>query len=421
MSKERVYRFFWGEKADTYAWRLWLLFFAVIAFLAFFQPAKRNITHHYNQAARDWWKGEDMYSLKGAGFLYFPQSVLVYTPFAWQDFPEDREEFNRQPLSETLLPTLPLRIAETLYRAFALGLFAWAIWRMCERFKPDARTLSLFALVTVLTIPASTTAGRNGQFNMLLSASMILAAVEISDRRWWLATAWLILGVMIKPLGMVPLLLFGALYRPLWWRLPVGFAAFFALSFVHYDPAYVVRQWEMCIEQVRTASLPPSNHFDDIAAMFRTFGLNFPDAAWFPVRALFAPLTLLLAWRLTRIYPPRMAAFLVAAAAAVYLMLFNPRNETNSFLILSPYIALFAAVICREKGRGRLFWLLAFLCIGFGSDTYGDIYKVTKIWFKPLLACVFFGVLTSWAIRRQEILFAAKSAPASDYAERKIK
>lgn len=396
----QIKAFFWGPKSDRYAWRLWLLFFAIIAFLAFFQPTKRNITHHYNKAARAWWTSQDMYSLKGAGFLYFPQSVFIYTPFAWQDFPEDREEFGRQPLSETLLPWLPLRVGEVFYRAFALGLFAWGVWRMCGRFKLDAKTLSLFALVTVLTIPAATTAGRNGQFNMLLAASMILAAVELSEERWSMATLWLILGIMIKPLGLVPLLLLGALYRPLWWRLPVGLIAFFALSFAHYDPDYVLRQWQMCVEQVRTASMPPSNHFDDIAAMFRTFGLNIPDEKWFPVRALFAPLTLLLAWWLKRLYPELIAPFLIAAAAAVYLMLFNPRNETNSFLILSPYIALFAALIFREKRVTKLSWLLVFLCIGFGSDTYGDIYKITRIWFKPLLACIFLGVLCYWATRK---------------------
>jgi len=396
---EKLNALFWSPKSDTYAKRIWLLFFAVVAVLAFFQPAQRNITHHYSRAAYNWWKSENMYSLKGQGFLYFPQSVLIYTPFAWQEFPKDIKAFNKQPLGETLLPTLRLRLGEVFYRAFSLGLFGWAIWRMCRLFRADRTVASLFCLVTVLALPASLTAGRNGQFNMLLSASMILAALSVSEKRWWAATAWLVLGVIAKPLGLVPLLLFGALYRPLWWRLPLGLLGFAALSFVHYDPAYVLNQWQMCIKQVTVASIPPGNNFDDIAAMFRTFGFDLPDKQWFPVRAAFAFVTLGLAWRLKKIHPDIVAPFFIMALSAAYLMVFNPRTETVSYIIVSPYVALFAALLIRGKAITPIVWILIFLCVGFGSDCYGDIYRFTRIWFKPLLASVFFVILGLWAFR----------------------
>ena len=397
---DKLNALFWSPKSDTYAKRIWLLFFAIVAVLAFFQPAHRTVTHNYSRAAYQWWNSENMYSLQGKGFLYFPQSVLIYAPFSWQEFPKDLKKFNKQPLGETLLPTLMLRFGEVFYRAFAMGLFGWAIWRMCRFFQTDATTASLFCLVTVLALPASLTAGKNGQFNMLLSASMILAALCVSEKRWWSATAWLILGVIAKPLGLVPLLLIGALYRPLWWRLPLGMLVFVALSFVHYDPSYVLNQWNMCIKQVTIASIPPGNNYDDIAAMFRTFGFDLPDKQWFPVRAVFAFVTLGLAWRLKKIYPSALAPFLVTALSAAYLMVFNPRTEAVSYIILSPYVALFAAILFREKAVTPVAWILVFLCIGLGSDCYGDIYKLTRIWFKPLLALVFFVILGMWAFRK---------------------
>ena len=397
---EKLNALFWSPKSDTYAKRIWLLFFAIVAVLAFFQPAHRTVTHNYSRAAYQWWNSENMYSLQGKGFLYFPQSVLIYAPFSWQEFPKDLKKFNKQPLGETLLPTLMLRLGEVFYRAFAIGLFGWAIWRMCRFFQTDATTASLFCLVTVLALPASLTAGKNGQFNMLLSASMILAALCVSEKRWWSATAWLILGVIAKPLGLVPLLLIGALYRPLWWRLPLGVLVFAALSFVHYDPSYVLNQWNMCIKQVTIASIPPGNNYDDIAAMFRTFGFDLPDKQWFPVRAVFAFVTLGLAWRLKKIYPAALAPFLVTALSAAYLMVFNPRTEAVSYIILSPYVALFATILFREKAVTPVAWILVFLCIGLGSDCYGDIYKLTRIWFKPLLALVFFVILGMWAFRK---------------------
>jgi hypothetical protein len=188
---------------------------------------------------------------------------------------------------------------------------------------------------------------------------------------------------------------------------------FFALSFVHYDPSYVIKQWYLCIEQVRVASIPPSNSFDDIAAMFRTFDMNLEDEKWFPIRALFAVLTLGLAWRVQKIYPERIAPFLVMALSAVYLMVFNPRTETVSYLILSPYTALFAALFVRERFFSWVLWLLIFLCIGFGSDCYGFLYNITKIWFKPFLASLFFILLTFWAFKKANarILIELSSRP----------
>ena len=394
---------FWSVNSNLYARRLWLLFFAIVALLAFFQPTQRNITHHYSRAAYHWWNSENMYSLTGSGFLYFPQSALLYTPFAWQEFPKNIAVFKKQPLSETLLPTLPLRFAEVLYRAFSLGLLCWAIWRMCELFKIESRYSSLFSLVTVLSIPASLTAGRNGQFNLLLSATMILAMVAVTQKRWASAATWLVLGVLVKPLGLVPLLLFGVLYIPLWWRLALGMLCFLGISFIHYDPNYVISQWQMCIEQMRTASTPTDNSFDDIAGMFRTFGINGSDKTWFAVRALFAVLTLGIAWRLKKIYSPEVAPLLIAGLSAAYLMAFNPRTETVSYVIIAPFVAMCAALLIRtQKSLCFLTALLVFLCIGFGSDCYGDIYKITRIWFKPLLALLFFAVLIVWGRRKYE-------------------
>jgi hypothetical protein len=81
-------------------------------------------------------------------------------------------------------------------------------------------------------------------------------------------------------------------------------------------------------------------------------------------------------------------------------MAFNPRTETVSYIILSPYVALCAAILFREKAVTPVAWILVFLCIGLGSDCYGDIYKLTRIWFKPLLALVFFVILGMWAFRK---------------------
>jgi len=66
---EKINALFWSPKSDTYAKRIWVLFFAIVAVLAFFQPAHRTVTHNYSRAAYQWWNSENMYSLQGKGFL----------------------------------------------------------------------------------------------------------------------------------------------------------------------------------------------------------------------------------------------------------------------------------------------------------------------------------------------------------------
>jgi hypothetical protein len=111
-----------------------------------------------------------------------------------------------------------------------------------------------------------------------------------------------------------------------------------------------------------------------------------------------------LAWQLKKIYPAIIAPFLVTALSAAYLMVFNPRTEAVSYIILCPYVALFAAILFREKAVTPLVWIFVFVCIGLGSDCYGGVYKLTRIWFKPLLALVFFAILGIWAFKKSRPL-----------------
>jgi hypothetical protein len=268
---DRLTNFFWGPNSDAYARRIWFAFFALIALLVFFQPAQRTVTHNYSRAAYSWWKSENMYSLQGKGFSFSPSSPDLHT-FRLAGIPAGFETVQQTAVERNTSADPSAASRRGFLSCVLVGLFGWAIWRICRLFRTDAATASLFCLVTLLALPASLTAGRNGQFNMLLSATMNLAAVSISEKRWRPATAWLVLGVIAKPLGLVPLLLLGVLYRPLWWRLPLGMLLFAGLSFVHYDPTYVLNQWQMCFKQVTMASIPPGNNYDDIAGMFRALG-----------------------------------------------------------------------------------------------------------------------------------------------------
>jgi hypothetical protein len=80
--------------------------------------------------------------------------------------------------------------------------------------------------------------------------------------------------------------------------------------------------------------------------------------------------------------------------AAIYLMLFNPRTEENSYVILAGFTALLAArdLLGEATPRGLLLVLFTLL---LAVETYGPIYPLTKIWFKPLITMLLLLILVT--------------------------
>ena len=395
---EKIKALTWHDKSDLHAKRFWMLFLVVLAVIAFIRPAERTITHHYSRAAYAWFNEEPLYSGSGNGFLYFPQSIFLYTPFLWQPFPENFEDFGEKPFKETLQTHFKLRSAEAFYRIISVGFFAFGIWSLCGALTKPGEDSPFFA-VSLMAFPASIAAASNGQFNVLLAATILLSSAAIIRNRWWWATLWLVLGLAAKPHGIIPFLLFGVLMPQLWWRLPVGLVFFSLFGFAHWNQAYVIEQWKGAIHQIQTATRPDVEAYDDIAAMFRKFGIDLSDNVWFVIRAAFSLVTLWMAWIYRKHFNIRLAIVLIGAAATAYMMIFNPRTETNSFLILSPFIGSLAALMFRDGRESALSWILVFICIGLGSDNY--LYDLTRIWWKPFISCIFFGLLLYWAIKKK--------------------
>ena len=89
-------------------------------------------------------------------------------------------------------------------------------------------------------------------------------------------------------------------------------------------------------------------------------------------------------------------------ATTLILTIFNPRAETNSYVLISPLLA-FAAVSYLSAVEGQR-WkgtILAIACIGLMCDGMGKpIYLATDVWLKPLIVLLvsplLFRMPTSW-------------------------
>ena len=121
-----------------------------------------------------------------------------------------------------------------------------------------------------------------------------------------------------------------------------------------------------------------------------------PWAALLPPEAV-------LALRAARRPDPARAALTVFLLGAAYLMVFNPRTETNSYVILAAFTALGGAlelVLHRSARRAAIYLGLA---VVWGSENYGwSIFPLTNLWLKALCALLLLGWLARPILKGKE-------------------
>jgi hypothetical protein len=366
----------WQRRA---AWGFWLLIFLIINADVVRYPLKHTTMPTYRLASTQWWAGQDPYTTNAhAGFLYFPQAAFLFTPFN----------------------ALPFMAGEILWRVATFGLFACALVRLNRFFlstngQPAGKT---FLLLSLLAVPSAFASLRNAQFDLPLAALIVLAAAEIASARWTAATVWLCLAVALKPLAVAPLLLFGALYWKLIPRIAVGLLIVIALPFLHWNPAFVAHEYVRCFETLVWASKGDEAKYSDLAALLSRFGYDAPDLLKTIARLLFALIYLGLGATALRRLGRSEAAWVVGALGADYLMLFNPRTETCSYVFLGPFVASLALFYAGRPGRKWLSYTLGFAALGLACDAFPkighlSIHDMTDRWFKPLLALFFLPIL----------------------------
>jgi hypothetical protein len=268
-----------------------------------------------------------------------------------------------------------------------LGLLATGLWRLAALIGAQNRSAgaSLFLFFSLLCLPATVSAARNGQMNLHLAGLMLHAAADVAAGVWWRASLALTIGLALKPHAIVALLLIAALYPGTrgWFVIMIAGAA--ASLFLFQRPGYVVDQYVECFRRIVVASMPPTDTWSDVRGLLLRLGVDVPNARLIAVRLVAALPTLMLALYARR-HGAVWGAIYMFALAATYLMLFIPRTEANSYVILAPAVAALAAV----SGTRIAFWALVGFVVALGCENYGRaIHQMTDLWLKPLLTIVF--------------------------------
>jgi hypothetical protein len=240
---------------------------------------------------------------------------------------------------------------------------------------------------------------RNGQTNLAFGGLCLLAGCFLAQSRWKSAAACLVALVAVKPLGLVPILLAPWVYRPVLRPLLIGLAILAAAPFLFAGPPYAAAQYRAAWAHVASWSGTTEHRFADLTAMLRTADLPLGAPAALLLRALAALATFGL-WLVAgaRWREPWRALALVLLST-IYLMLFNPMTEKNSYAIVAPVFAV-TAVVCLAEERNRRFgWLLAFadVSIGIFPELFGHVDKGFGLWWDPLVVTAA-GAILAYAI-----------------------
>jgi len=350
---------------------VWLVSFVVVIGLLIGGYLHRDVPYQvYTGAGRHWLAHAPLYNINSIdGFQYLPQTAILFSLFSWMGSPA----------------------GDVSWRLVGWAVYALGIWRIAHQLEP-MRWAKIFLMTTGLAIAPAVGSLANGQANILIAGLMMYAASDLNQRHWWRATTVLTIGLAVKPLMVVMLLLVWALYPQMMWRLPVALGVLFAAPWAVGAPSYVMTQYRDCLIKLQISSRP-DRFFEDARGLMSRLGWVMAYSTYFVTRLLAAVGTAgMCLWMRVRRVGPHESVY-IAAFAAAYLMLFNPRTQSNSYSIVAPIAALLAATYLQGHGRVALAMFLVLL------SWYGNSHwmRFSEFWLKPLGA-VAFWVLLIWEI-----------------------
>jgi hypothetical protein len=351
-----------------YAWTGWAVLFLATAAIIM-HDSSRSVIAVYRFGALQWIAGQRMYEMSGVGgFTYLPQAAILYIPFA-------------------LLPPLA---GEVFWRLINIGVFAFGL-RGFSRLAGGRPGPDLFPLMTLVAVPLVWDCARNGQATLVMTGFMLLAVANLGRERWWRSTLWLSLAVAVKPLAVVLLLLVGAGERRMSLRVAVGAVALALMPFLTQHPVYVAHQYA---EFFRNTSV--SSHVAVLEQGWTTpftalhvAGIEVSERIQTVLRVAAALATLLLYGSARRRYDGAEAAVFAFSLAALYVILFSPRTENNTYAMLGPVIGVFLAEAVLTRGRsleGVLLGGVTLVLIGSRKLEHLLTPRAETSWLGPLLA-----------------------------------
>jgi hypothetical protein len=309
---------------------------------------------------------------------------------------------------------LPAAIGEPLWRLLNVVVFAWGVVRFAKLL--PALKPRTFVLISAVCLLIAVNCLRSGQATMLMTGLMILAAEALAARTWRRAATFMLLAVAVKPLAIVLVLLSFALYGPMRRPLAIGAVLTALAPFATHHPGYVANQYRgFAVMLTHANRLSVEELWFQLFGMLKVVGVTFAPHVETLIRLGAALLTLGFCFVAKRASDGRRTAAYLFAFTAVYLMLFNPRTENNTYCVIAPALALFLAYETTARHWLRTAVIATSIIGVAGAFEIGKNLapNVRPVWLAPLCSSLFACYLLGELLRDVLAFRTAKQTPAN--------
>ncbi|MDD7805888.1 MAG: hypothetical protein PUP46_10105 [Endozoicomonas sp. (ex Botrylloides leachii)] len=308
---------------DKAALLLWLAVAIGLVIDSLYFPGG-SVVFNYLDGANRWLDNTSLYA-GPEGYLYLPQFAMLFS----------------------FLPA-HLAYTETVWNLIQLIVLVSSLF-FFSRIVAKPNEKSFFLILSVVMLIISFTTFRNGQATIIQVGIMLWTVITIINKQWGVTAFLLIAGLIAKPVFLIFFLLVAFFYFKLWWRVLIGFAFAFCIPVLLKGYDYTLEQHIGFITMLQQAlSFGESGYKTNWAHFFAIFPQVFDF--WVPssiqlVSRIVIGIVLLYALYFSRKHHSiTMAGYYLYAFSACYLLLFNPRTETNSFALIAPAIGYWLAV-----------------------------------------------------------------------------
>jgi len=355
-----------SKRTRQLAWLVWIAVAISMSGLSV-SGDKHSVTGEYRSASLNWIAGRPLYSMTGHGFIYLPQTALVFAPWG----------------------LLPEPVGAVAWRCTIVAILAAGVARFTRLVNGDDRW---FLINTIVSAATAVGCVRNGQATLIIAGLMMLACVDLGERRWTRAAMLLVLAIAFKPTALILILLVGALFLPMLWRLAIGLPLFAIAPFLAQNSRYAYSQYMAFFENSREAfHLGETGYWAQLFGIFKVAGVDVPLPVQEVARIVFGLATLVVCWLAVRKLPTGRGIFYLYAISTCYLMLFNSRTEGSTYAMVAPvYGILLASAWLKEQNRTATTWLIVGIVATVLNYELIHLFtrqKNTEVWVCPFV-CV---------------------------------
>ena len=372
--------------ASRFGLFLWIVALLFIGWKVVSEPGSHTVVHHYLSGGHRWDDRVDLYT-GPHGFIYMPLFAVGFSLFT------DLSEF----------------WTDVIWRMIQVSVLFYALFSLVRVITIDNQKENQvwhwFGLISLIALPIAFSGLRNGQFNVLLSAVMVLLTAWLIEKRWMNAALLLAFVISLKPTFAVFFLLTVALYKPLWWRVPPMVFGFLIIPVIAGGWDYGVQQYLNFIAMGQDA-MELGMEEPNWATLFniapQLFDFYVPETVQVAIKVPLAVLTLFVCYKTLKTTDPLTGAVYMLTFACCYHMLFNPRSVNTDYVIIGSVMSLwFTCAVCLWKDR-LLVWL-----VGVNALTILLAYELSKLvtpdhhsWVNPF-ATLLFTCLIIWQIKKE--------------------